>query len=229
ATPIQLAKSVLDQLKDKGKVTRGWLGVYIQPLTPETAESLGISGRRGALVSDVTSGGPAEKAGIRSGDVIVGFDGKEIRDQHDLPQLVAATKPGKTADVRLIRGGKETTVAVTIAEMAGEPGKPAGGHDLSTKNLGLTVQDITPEIAQRLDIENTKGVVVTGVADGSPAEDAGFNEGDIIRAILHQDKRNAVTNAAEFGKLVKKFHSDKTLLFLVERGDARILLTVKNR
>ena len=229
ATPIQLAKSVLDQLKDKGKVTRGWLGVFIQPLTPDAAENLGLSARRGALVSDVTSGGPAEKAGIRSGDVIVAFDGKEIRDEHDLPQVVALTKPGKTVDVRLIRGGKETTVAVTIVEMKGEPGKPAGGHDLSSKTLGLTVQDITPEIAQRLDIENTKGVVVTGVTDGSPAEEAGFNEGDIIRAILRQDKRNPVTDAAEFSKLVKKFQSDKTVLFLVERGEARILLTVKNR
>jgi serine protease Do len=229
ATPIQLAKSVLDQLKEKGKVTRGWLGVYIQPLTPDAAESLGISDRRGALVSDVTSGGPAEKAGIRSGDVIVGFDGKEIRDEHELPQVVALTKPGKTVDVRLIRGGKETAVPVTIAEMAGEPGKLAGGHDLSTKNLGLTVQDITPEIAQRLETENTKGVVVTGVEDGSSAEDAGFNEGDVIRAILRQDKRIPVTNAAEFGKLAKKFESDKAVLFLVERGDARILLTVKTK
>jgi serine protease Do len=228
ATPIQLAKSVLDQLKEKGKVTRGWLGVYIQQLTPETAESLGIPGRQGALVSDVTSGGPAEKAGIRSGDVIVGFDGKEVRDQHDLPQIVALTKPGKTVDVRLLREGKETTVAVTIAQMEGEPGKPAGGQEIS-KNLGLTVQDITPEIAQRFEIGNTKGVVVTGVADGTPAEDAGFNEGDIIRAFLRQDKRIPVTNAAEFAKLVKKFQSDKTMLFLVERGEARILLTVKNR
>jgi serine protease Do len=132
-------------------------------------------------------------------------------------------------DVRLIRGGKETAVPVTIAEMAGEPGKLAGGHDLSTKNLGLTVQDITPEIAQRLETENTKGVVVTGVEDGSPAEDAGFNEGDVIRAILRQDKRIPVTNAAEFGKLAKKFESDKAVLFLVERGDARILLTVKTK
>ena len=229
ATPVQLARSVLDQLKEKGKVTRGWLGVYIQPLTPDAAENLGLSGRRGALVSDVTSGGPAEKAGIRSGDVIVGFNGKEIRDEHELPQAVAVTKPGTTVNVRLIRGGKETTVAVTIAEMEGEPGKPAGGQDLSSKNLGLTVQDITPEIAQRFEIENTKGAVVTGVADGSPADDAGFNEGDIIRAILRQDKRNPVTNAAEFATLVKKFQADKTILFLVERGDARILLTVKNR
>jgi serine protease Do len=227
ATPIQLAKSVLDQLREKGKVTRGWLGVYIQPLTADAAENLGISGRRGALVSDVTSGGPAEKAGIRSGDVIVGFDGKEIRDEHELPQIVASTKPGKSVDVRLLRGGKETTVAVKIAEMEGEPGKPAGGQELS-KNLGLTVQDITPEIAQRFQIENTKGVVVTGVEDGSPAEEAGFNEGDILRVILRQNKRIPVTNAAEFAKLVKQFQSDKTILFLVERGDARLLLTVKN-
>jgi serine protease Do len=141
---------------------------------------------------------------------------------------VALTKPGKTVDVRLLREGKETTVAVTIAQMEGEPGKPAGGQEIS-KNLGLTVQDITPEIAQRFEIGNTKGVVVTGVADGTPAEEAGFNEGDIIRAFLRQDKRIPVTNAAEFAKLVKKFQSDKTMLFLVERGEARILLTVKNR
>ncbi len=229
ATPIQLAKSVLDQLKDKGKVTRGWLGVYIQPLTPDASENLGLSGWHGALVSDVTKGGPADKAGIRSGDVIVGFDGKEIRDEHDLPQVVALTKPGKTVNVRLIRGGKETTVAVTIAEMKGEPGKPAEGQDLSSKSLGLTVQDITPDIAQRLETENTKGAVVTGVADGSPAEIAGFNEGDIIRAILRQDKLIPVTSAAEFAKLVKTFQSDKTILFQVERGEGRILLTVKNK
>ncbi|MHB1011405.1 MAG: DegQ family serine endoprotease [Desulfobacteria bacterium] len=228
ATPIQLAKSVLDQLREKGKVTRGWLGVYIQPLTPETAESLGISGRHGALVSDVTSGGPAAKAGIRSGDVIVGFNGKEIRDEHELPQAVALMTPGKTVNVRLLREGKETTVAVTIAEMGGEPGKTAEAHQLS-KNLGLTVQDITPEIAQRLEITNTKGVVVTAVEDGSSAEDAGFNEGDVIRAILRQDKRIPVTSAAEFAKLLKKIQSDKTILFLVERGEGRILLTVKNK
>ena len=224
ATPIRLAKSVLGQLKEKGKVTRGWLGVYIQRLTPETAESLGIAGRKGALVSDVTSGGPAEKAGIRSGDVIVAFNGKEIKDEHDLPQAVASMTPGKTVDVRVLRDGKEMTIPVTIVEMEGEPGKPAGSGELS-KNLGLTVQDITPDIAQRLEITNTKGVVVTDVADGSKAEDAGFNEGDIIRAI----KRTPVNNAAGFAKLVKKFEADKTILFLVERGDARILLTVKNK
>ncbi|MCR4309245.1 MAG: DegQ family serine endoprotease [Deltaproteobacteria bacterium] len=225
ATPIQLAKSVLDQLKDKGKVTRGWLGVYIQRLTPEAAENLGLSGRRGALVSDATSGGPAEKAGIRSGDVIVAFNGKEIKDEHELPQIVALTKPGQKVDVRLLREGKEMTIAVTIAEMQGEPGKPAGGGNDLSKNFGLTVQDITPEIAKRLGIENTKGVVVTGVAEGSPSEETGFEAGDIVRQI----DRRPVSNMAEFTKLVAKSKAGKTTLFLVERGDARILLTVKNK
>jgi serine protease Do len=224
ATPIQLAKSVLEQLKEKGKVTRGWLGVYIQRLTPEAAENLGLSGRQGALVSDVTSGGPAEKAGIRSGDVIVAFDGKEIRDEHELPQTVASTKPGKSVNVRLLREGKEMTIPVTIAEMEGEPGKPAGTQDLS-KTLGLSVQDITPEIAQRFGIENTKGVIVTDVADGSQAEEAGFNVGDIIRQI----NRRPVSGTADFTKMAAAFKADKTTLFLVERGDARILLTVKNK
>jgi len=224
ATPIQLAKSVLDQLKNKGKVTRGWLGVYIQRITPEAAENLGLADRRGALVSDVTSGGPAEKAGIRSGDVIVAFDGKEVKDEHELPSIVAATKPGKSVNLRLIRDGKEISVPVTIAEMQGEPGKPAGGDELS-KDLGLTVQEITPEIAQRFDLENSKGVVVTGVEDGSPAEDAGFQAGDIVRQI----NRRAVANAAEFATLVAKSRADKTILFLVERGDSRLLLTVKKK
>ena len=223
ATPIHLAKSVLSQLKEKGKVTRGWLGVYIQRLTPEMAESLSLGNRKGALVSDVTKDGPAEKAGVKSGDVIVSYDGKEVVNEHDLPQMVATTKPGKKVTVVVIRDGKEVRIPVTIAEMEGEkePGR-AGGPDVS-KGLGVTVQDITPEIARQFEIENRKGVIVTQVEDGSPADDAGFQDGDIVRSI----NRQAVRNVQEFGSLLKKFKGEKTLLFLVERGDARIFLAVK--
>ncbi len=223
ATPIHLAKSVLSQLKEKGKVTRGWLGVYIQRMTPEMAESLGVAGKKGALVSDVTKDGPADKAGLKSGDVIVSFDGRSVSDEHELPQLVAATKPGSKVTVVVIRDGKELKIPVTIAEMEGEKaGARAGGPDL-TKGLGLTVQDITPEIARQFEIENRSGVIVTQVEDGSPADDAGFQDGDIIRSV----NRQPVKNVHEFGALVKKLKGEKSALFLVERGDARIFLAVK--
>jgi len=225
ATPIQMAKSVLGQLKEKGKVTRGWLGVYIQKLTPEMAESLKVPGGKGALVADVTKDGPAEKAGILSGDVIVRFDGREVEDPHELPQIVASTSPGKQVQVTVVRDGKRIDIPVKIAEMAGEEARAGkGGPDLS-KGMGLTVQDITPEIAKHLDIENRNGVLVASVESGSPADDAGFREGDLIRQI----NRKPVQDTGEFQKVMKKVQNDKTVLFLIERGEGRIFLAVKNR
>jgi serine protease Do len=224
ATPVHLAKSILGQLKEKGKVTRGWLGVYIQRLTPDMAESLSVPGKKGALVADVTKDGPAEKAGIRSGDVIVRFNGKDVSDEHELPQIVAGTRPGMKVDVKVVREGKEVNIPVTITEMEAEPGRRAGAPDL-TKGLGLTVQDLAPEIARHLGIENRNGVLVTAVEPGSPSDDAGFQEGDIIRQI----NRQAVSNTAGFQNLLNKVKGEKTVLFLVERGDARIFLAVKNK
>ncbi len=225
ATPVHLAKSVLGQLREKGKVTRGWLGVYIQRLTPDVADTLNVPGKKGALVADVTKEGPAEKSGIRSGDVIVSFDGKEVADEHDLPHIVAATKPGRKVDVVVIREGKEVKIPVTIAEMEPEAGqRRAGAPDLS-KGLGLTVQDITPEIARHMNLENRKGVLVSSIEPGSPAEDAGFREGDVIRAI----NRTPVKDSEDFEARMKDVKDDKTVLFLVERGEGRIFLAVKNR
>jgi serine protease Do len=225
ATPIHLAKSVLGQLKEKGKVTRGWLGVYIQRLTPDMAELLNVPGKKGALVADVLKDGPAEKAGIRSGDVVISFDGKNVESEHDLPQIVASTIPGKKVEVIVIRDGKEVKVPVSITEMEPEAEqKRAGGPDLS-KGLGLTVQNITPEIARHLNLENPKGVLVASVENGSPADDAGFREGDVIRAI----NRMAVKDSRDFEKKIAKVKEEKTVLFLVERGEGRIFLAVKNR
>jgi serine protease Do len=228
ATPIDLAKTVMAQLKDKGKVTRGWLGVHIQRLTPDMAESLGIPGGKGVLVADTTKDGPAEKAGIKSGDVIVAFDGKEVASEHELPQIVASARPGRKVDVRLVREGKELTVPVTLAEMEGAPGEKAGSSEADrdvVKGLGISVQDLTPENARKLGVENRKGVLVVSVEDGSLADDAGFEQGDIVRQV----NRQPVADVSEFTKALKKSKSDKVTMFLVERGDARIFLAVKNK
>ncbi len=223
AIPIQMAKTVLSQLKEKGKVTRGWLGIYIQRLTPEMAESLGVPGTKGALVSDVVPSGPAEKAGIKSGDVIVEFDGREVTDHHELPQQVAATPPGKKVTVKVVRDGKPLAIPLTLAELEEEPGKEKG--PALTRGLGLTVQDITPEIARHLETENRKGVLVTDVESGSPAEEAGFRDGDVIRAV----NRQPVESTSAFGKLLENLAKEKTVLFLVEREGTRLYLAVKNR
>jgi len=225
ATPIRMATAILGQLKEKGKVTRGWLGVYIQKLTPEMAESLNVPEGKGALVADVMKDGPAEKAGIRSGDVIVRFDGREVEDQHELPQIVASTSPGKKVAVTVVRDGKQIELSVKIAEMEEErTASGRGGADLS-KGLGLTVQEITPDIAKHMEIENRKGVLVTAVESGSPGDDAGFREGDIIRQI----NRQPVSDTDGFEKAMQKVKDDKTVLFLVERAEGRIFLAVKNR
>lgn len=221
ATPIHLAKAILSQLKEKGKVTRGQLGVFIQPLTPDLAENLGVRGRQGALVADVTRDGPAEKAGIRSGDLITSFDGREVRDEHELPAMVAATKPGTRVTVKVFREGRELSLPVTISEMEGEA-VARGSEAEATKGVGLTVQEITPDIARRFDIGNLKGVLVSAVEDNSPAENAGFRQGDIIRQV----NGKPVPNVEEFASLMKKHKGDKTIRFLIERGEIRLILAL---
>ena len=223
ATPIGLAKSILEQLRDKGKVVRGHLGVFIQPVSPELAENLGLKGKKGALVADVSKDGPAEKAGIRSGDFITVFDGKNVQDEHELPGMVAAVKPGTKTTVNVIRDGKELVFNVTISELdSDKDSKGSGAESEATKGAGLTVQDITPELARRLDTSNTKGVVITDVAGGSVAERAGFRERDVIRQVNGQ----SVADVAEFTKLMEKSKGDKPIRFLVERRDMRIILAL---
>jgi serine protease Do len=222
AIPINLAKAILEQLRETGKVTRGWLGVFIQEITPEVAESLGLPDRMGALVADVMEGGPADKAGLRSGDVIVTFDGKTVESERELPQMVAQTPVGKRVIATVIRDEKRLEIPMTVGEMEPEPERRADRPDL-TQNLGLAVQDITPEVARHLAVKNRDGVLVTMVESGSPADKAGFREGDIIRQI----NRQPIKGVSDFRDIIRKVKDDKTALFLVERGEFRIFLAVR--
>ncbi len=221
AIPINIAKELLPQLQEKGKVTRGWLGVYIQRVTPEIAESLKLDKAHGALVADVMADTPAAEAGVQVGDVIVEFDGHPVKESTDLPLIVARTPIGKKADVKLIRNGKSQTVSVKIGELKDEEVQVSGG---ATSDLGLEVQNLTPEIAESLGIDpKTKGVVVAGVDSGSPADEAGLQRGDVVLEV----NRQSVENEGAYKKALKTVEKGKTALLLVRRGDNTIFMALK--
>jgi serine protease Do len=221
AIPINLAKELLPDLREKGRVTRGWLGVYIQKVTPEIAESMGLPRASGALVADVMPDSPAKRAGVEVGDVIIEYDGSPVRESNELPLLVARTAIGKKAKLKLIRRGKEMTVRVEVGELRDEEvaAAPAAGED-----FGLSVQPLTPEIAESLGVDpGTKGVVVTGVEPGGVAEDAGLRRGDIILEINQQP----VDGVSSYRNALKQAEGKKSILFLVRRGQNTVFLALK--
>ncbi len=220
AIPINLVKELLPQLKGKGKVTRGYLGVLIQKVTPEIAESLGLDKPQGALVANVSKDGPADRAGMKVGDVIVEFDGKEIKESNDLPFMVARTPVEKKVRVKVIRDKKEATLNVTVGEMKEEEvtaSVPAKGE------FGLTVQKMTPEIAESLGLDRPEGVVITSVEPGSAADDAGLRRGDVI---MEMD-RKPIHTIDDYRRAVKETKKGKGILFLVRRGDSTLFLALK--
>ncbi|HEU4346015.1 MAG TPA: DegQ family serine endoprotease [Candidatus Binatia bacterium] len=220
AIPINLVKELLPQLRGKGKVTRGYLGVLIQKVTPEIAESLGMDRPRGALVANVSKDGPAEKAGVKVGDVIIEFDGKEVKDSGELPILVARTAVDKKARLKVLRDKKELTLNVAVGELKDEEvvaSVPEKGE------LGLTVQKVTPQIAETLGLEKTDGVVVTAVEPGSASDEAGIRRGDVILQI----DQKSIRSVDEFKKALAATKKGKGVLFLVRRGENTLFLALK--
>ncbi len=212
AIPINMAKEIAPQLQNKGHVTRGWLGVSIQEVTPELAKSFGLKEKKGALVAQVVSGSPAEKAGIEQGDVIMEFDGKEVANSKDLPRIVASNPVGKAVTVKLWRNGKVLDRQVNVGEMEE---KAAVARTPSTKkSLGITVQNVTPEIAKGLGLKKDAGVVVTRVENGSPAADAGIQTGDVIQEV----NRKPVKNVEDFVEKVEKAKDQDNILLFLQRG-----------
>lgn len=221
AIPSNLSKTVLAQLKEKGKVVRGWIGISIQSLTPDMAKTFGLKEPKGVLVSDVVPGGPAEKGGIKRGDVIVSFEGKDISSSTDLPRIVAGTPLGKEADVGIMRDGREMHLKVMVEELteqkiAAQTGSPVSG-------LGMRVNDITPSVQRQLRLRERSGVVVMGVAPGSPAEEAGIRPGDVIKEV----NRKAVENVKGYNDALAKVERDKSVLLLIRRGGQAFYVSIK--
>lgn len=224
AIPIDMARNVVEQLQNKGKVVRGWLGVLVQQITPEIAESLNLSQPEGALVSDVTPGGPADKAGVKRGDVIVALDGNRIEDMPDLPKTVATNEPGTKSKLTLIRNGKEKTVDLTLGELPEEGVVPTNVRNKNVeRNLGLIVQEINPQIQRRFRLKESKGVIITDVNPGSIGYQAGLMAGDIILEINKQ----SIENLDAYRKTVDSLKEGQTALLLVQRGTNTIYVALK--
>ncbi len=223
ATPINVAKEVLVPLREKGKVVRGWLGVQVQRVTPDLAKSFGLDRDRGALVADVMPNTPAERAGIERGDIIIEFNGRKIEEMNDLPRLVASASPGADVDVKLIRKSEEKVVRVKLAELKEEQVAAAGGGGSLEENLGMTVQELTPEIARSLGLSDAKGVVVTNVDDDSAADEAGIRRGDVILEV----NQKKVDNLRDYRAALGRMGSADSVLFLMRRGNNVLYAAVK--
>ena len=219
AIPVNMAKDLLPQLK-KGKVVRGWLGVMIQKITPELKKKLKLEAEEGALVADVTSGGPAEKAGIERGDVIISFDGKKIGEMNELPFVVASTPVGRDVTVEVIRKGEKKSFEVKIAKLNDAQERKEPVEEKS--DLGMTVNEITPELARQFGLSEESGLVVVQVEDNSPAAEAGIRQGDIIMEI----DQEPVESVDAYRKRIRRYKKGDTILFLVRRSGATLYLTL---
>lgn len=221
AIPINMAKYILPQLKERGKVMRGWLGVMIQEVTPEIAHALGLKEVKGALVADVTPGSPADKADIRRGDVIIEYNGKKIEEMNELPRLVANTPVGKSVPIKIWRNGKIKQLTVKVGELEEKVAK--GERRYAPQDLGLKVEELTPYLAQRLGVKRTHGVIITYVVPGSPAHEAGLSRGDIILKI----NRHPIEDLNDYQEVINSAKPGDTLLFLIERREGTLFVALK--
>jgi serine protease Do len=220
AVPVNLAKSILVQLRENGHVERGWLGVGIQQINDELREAFELPDRRGALVSQVMPDSPADDAGIERGDVILRFDGHDVDEMRSLPGIVSTTPIGKKVTVELLRDGKSKSVKVKIARLE-EPELIASQHEKSDlAEFGLEVQDPTPAVLKRFGLEEASGVVVTAVRPVSPAADAGLRPGDVILELGSDPVKNA-------DDLKQRLADEERAVLLIGRGDSTIFTTIR--
>ncbi|WP_089720459.1 DegQ family serine endoprotease [Candidatus Entotheonella palauensis] len=225
AIPSNMALNILRQLSGEGKVTRGWLGVAIQQLSPELMQAFKLENNNGALIADVIADSPAKKAGLKRGDIIVGFNGEKVQESSELPRLVATMPPGTSATVDIIREGKTLSVPVilgTLEEDDTQAVAKAKPSDVEV-SLGLRVEPITPDIATSLKLENTDGVVVSGVDANGPAAEAGLRRGDVVREI----NRLPISDLDDYETITSNLRTDTTVLLLVERRGSNLYVALK--
>ncbi|PYM51801.1 MAG: peptidase [Candidatus Rokuibacteriota bacterium] len=209
-----MAKRIYTELAAKGKITRGWLGVSIQPLTPELAKSFGLKEPKGVLVADVVKDSPADKAGLTSGDILTEFDGKKVDAPQDLQKIVAVTTPGKGVPVKVWRDKGEKSLEIKIGETPEETAQATEPGGKGKSLLGLDARPLTPEIARQLNLRTTEGVVVARVDEDSPAAEAGLQRGDVIREV----NRQRVRSIQDFERATQGLKGGDRVTVLLQRG-----------
>lgn len=221
AIPVNMAKKIYSDIVQKGKVVRGWLGVAIQDLTPELAAHFKV--KEGVLIAQIFRGGPAEKAGMKQGDVVVEFGGKKVGKYRELQALVGGTQTGKDTEIKVIRNGSEKKMKINIGERNTEamnapvvPAPDTGGTD----SLGIIAGAINPDTAQQYGLTAKQGVIVLSVGQGSAAEDAGVMRGDVI----HEINGNNIKTLADFTAIAAKIQKNREVVLLIERGDTMVYL-----
>ncbi|MBM4353417.1 MAG: Do family serine endopeptidase [Deltaproteobacteria bacterium] len=218
AIPVNMAKALLPQLA-KGKVERSFLGVFTQPVTKDMAKAMGLKSQKGALIADVMEDSPARKAGLQAGDVVTRFDGKPVQDASDLSWLAAVAGAGRAVEVELTREGKETTLSVVLDLHPEDVAIPAGMEVGKSRDwipgIGITVRDLAQEERREAGLPARRGVLVTGVKSGSPAQTAGLHTGDILLNLGHP----AITGVEGFLRLSERIESGRPVMLLVRRQD----------
>jgi len=223
AIPVNMAKAVLRDLIDKGKVTRGWLGVAIQDMNTSLAEQFGVAVTEGVLISDVQDDSPAKEAGFERGDILIEYDNKAMSDVNQLRNVVAQTEVGIEVKVKVLRKGNETVLTVKIGEQPSDlfaSAKSSIGMD-----LGMSVQNLTEELAKSFGFEGETGIVVSAVEPGSPAAQADVKEGDLIKEV----NREKINNIKEFREALKNTEKGKDILLLLRRGMHTRFVIIKSK
>ncbi|NIX14447.1 MAG: Do family serine endopeptidase [Candidatus Dadabacteria bacterium] len=220
--PVNLTKHVIDQIKDSGRVVRGWLGISIQKVTPEIAEVIGVNDGEGVLVADVMDNSPAQTGGLLRGDIILEYNGEKIEEVSGLTGKVALTPPGEVSKLKIIRDKKTQEISLKIGEFP-EDEKVSKKKEEPKAKFGLVVVNISQKIANRLNLDSTDGVIVNSVSRGSAAGEAGFKRGDIILEI----NRVKVKNVDEYNKRLEDIGKGNSALFLIKRGETTVYIGLK--
>ncbi len=220
AIPINTAKTILPDLKSKGKVTRAWLGVSVQDVTEDIAKNLKLKDNNGALITEVFKGDPADKAGLRTGDMITEVNGKKIKDTHELLLTIAAFRVGEKVEVKALRDGQEKTFTIIVTERRDRP--EVASKEEIRENFGMIVQDITPEIARYLGIDSRGGVIVVDIKDGSQADEKGIQPQDIILEV----NKVKISSMRDYLREISKKSAKNSVLLLIKRGKAKFFVSL---